>query len=135
MHVIDSFTGKYEFLSPAFNRTFYWDGWYYPTLEHAFFYALSGMRECHEAGTSCGELRQKMRRHGYRLTDLKSVDVINGLVIRRFRDVSIRRLLRLTASAKLVYGNSWGDTTLGVCDGVGDNLLGKALEFARRYYV
>ena len=32
-----------------------------------------------------------------------------------------------TGDAELIEGNTWGDTIWGVCDGKGDNMLGKIL--------
>ena len=35
--------------------------------------------------------------------------------------------LLATGDAELVEGNTWGDQVWGVCDGVGENHLGKTL--------
>lgn len=42
-----------------------------------------------------------------------------------------KRLLE-TGNAELVEGNDWGDTVWGVCNGVGENRLGKILMSVRR---
>ena len=39
--------------------------------------------------------------------------------------------LLATGDAELIEGNTWGDRTWGVCDGIGENRLGKTLMFIR----
>ena len=39
----------------------------------------------------------------------------------------LARKLVETGDAELVEGNTWGDKVWGVCDGVGENNLGKTL--------
>ncbi len=39
----------------------------------------------------------------------------------------LKRLLLATGDAELIEGNDWGDTIWGMCDGEGENLLGKIL--------
>lgn len=39
----------------------------------------------------------------------------------------IKRMLLNTGDAELIEGNTWGDCIWGVCNGVGNNLLGKIL--------
>lgn len=43
----------------------------------------------------------------------------------------VRNKLILTENAHLIEGNTWGDTTWGVCRGKGDNWLGEILESVR----
>lgn len=39
----------------------------------------------------------------------------------------------LTGDAELIEGNNWGDTFWGVCNGRGENMLGKLLMEIRDY--
>jgi predicted NAD-dependent protein-ADP-ribosyltransferase YbiA (DUF1768 family) len=50
----------------------------------------------------------------------------------------MREMLLLTGDCELVEGNTWGDKFWGVCDGEGENHLGKLLmkiraELAKEY--
>ena len=40
---------------------------------------------------------------------------------------NLARLLIETGDATLIEGNTWGDRVWGVCDGVGENRLGRIL--------
>lgn len=40
---------------------------------------------------------------------------------------NLAQLLIETGDATLIEGNTWGDRVWGVCDGVGENRLGKIL--------
>lgn len=58
--------------------------------------------------------------------------VMYDLVLQKFQDHRDLRLKLLSTSpAKLIEGNSWGDKYWGVCDGVGENVLGRILMFVR----
>jgi len=45
----------------------------------------------------------------------------------KFADTHLREALLATAPLELIEGNTWGDTYWGVCNGVGENKLGKIL--------
>ena len=59
-------------------------------------------------------------------------DIMTNLVERKFNDhpVLMTKLLD-TGNGFLVEGNWWGDTYWGVCDGIGENNLGKILMSVR----
>lgn len=50
-----------------------------------------------------------------------------GLLIEKFYDPDLNAKLQETGDAELIEGNYWGDRFWGVCDGVGENHLGKLL--------
>jgi ribA/ribD-fused uncharacterized protein len=59
--------------------------------------------------------------------DLK-IDVMRYCVQLKFRNhADLRTKLLATGDAELIEGNWWNDTYWGVCDGVGENHLGKLL--------
>ena len=62
-------------------------------------------------------------------------EVMLYLVQKKFftKDVYLRMLLA-TKDAKLIEGNTWGDTYWGVCNGKGQNELGKILMQVRDFY-
>lgn len=45
----------------------------------------------------------------------------------KFSNLELRSRLVATYPAQLVEGNTWGDTFWGVCEGVGENTLGRLL--------
>lgn len=56
------------------------------------------------------------------------VDVMEEIVYAKFtQNENLMHMLVLTEDMPLIEGNSWGDTFWGVCDGVGENNLGKIL--------
>jgi predicted NAD-dependent protein-ADP-ribosyltransferase YbiA (DUF1768 family) len=50
----------------------------------------------------------------------------------KFQDADLRRQLFATGDQELREGNHWGDTFWGVCNGRGDNHLGKILMQVRQ---
>jgi len=59
--------------------------------------------------------------------DTERVLVMRRLLQEKFKNPLLRSLLLVTENIPLVEGNTWHDTTWGVCNGVGSNLLGKLL--------
>lgn len=53
------------------------------------------------------------------------------IVRNKFTDPDLRQKLLNTGNARLIEGNTWGDTTWGMVNGKGQNLLGKILEKVR----
>ena len=51
----------------------------------------------------------------------------------KFRNEDLRQLLLNTGDSYLEETNTWGDTYWGVCNGVGENNLGKLLMEIRKY--
>ena len=72
------------------------------------------------------------RRAGQKLpmrTDWESVkiDVMFRCLKEKFKDPELREKLIDTGDEELIEGNWWGDTFWGVCQGKGENHLGKLL--------
>lgn len=57
--------------------------------------------------------------------------VMKNLVWQKFQHPELKNMLLKTKNAKLVEGNTWGDVYWGVCNGVGENNLGKILMLTR----
>ena len=55
------------------------------------------------------------------------------LLFKKFSQYEFFELLMLTGDAELIEGNNWGDTFWGVCNGRGENMLGKLLMEIRDY--
>lgn len=59
-------------------------------------------------------------------------EVMASLLRQKFNDPVLRRLLLQTGGCDIVEGNTWNDQFWGVCNGVGENNLGKLLMQVRR---
>lgn len=57
----------------------------------------------------------------------QKLQIMEELLREKFNQSWFRNKLLATGDRQLVEGNTWGDTFWGVCDGVGENHLGKLL--------
>lgn len=122
--MISNFHGDYAFLSN------FWPGGK-DTLEHKFQAAKTLDQEerltilsaatpgrAKKLGQKC-----KLRPNWEKI----KISVMRDLLKEKFQDPDLRQWLLETGDEELVEGNTWGDTFWGVCDGVGENHLGKLL--------
>ena len=128
--MIDSFSGEYRWLSNFWPAQVELDGRLYPTVENAYQAAktLSIAERLPFEGYSPGEAKRKGRRLAVR-SDWEEVKlwIMEYLVVQKFLRTGLRELLRATGDQPIVEGNHWGDTFWGVCNGVGENHLGKLI--------
>jgi ribA/ribD-fused uncharacterized protein len=128
---ISSFKGEYRWLSNFHMVEVDWQGHTYRSTEHAYQAAKTDSlleREEVRGATTCG----KAKRLGQEVTmrkfwDDERVSVMRELTRRKFQDPGLREKLILTAKQHLVEGNLWGDVFWGVCEGEGENHLGRIL--------
>lgn len=131
MKQITSFSGINSFLSNFYTSKVEFEGMEFWTVEHAFQAAkttdMSARRAIQEASTP-GKAKRLGRKVALRpdWEDIK-IDVMKELVTKKFEDDDLAFMLIRTGDAELIEGNHWGDTFWGVCDGVGQNNLGKIL--------
>lgn len=130
--MIDSFKGKYRFLSNFYPAPVEIDGKVYATNEH-FFQAMKAVDdEAHEwvrTAPTAGAAKLRGRSIAIR-PDWEAVklDVMWAGLWQKFAGhEDLGRLLLETGDQELVEGNTWGDRFFGVCGGVGENHLGKML--------
>ena len=131
---IESFTGKYRFLSNFTGPSVMYMGRVFPTVEHAYQAAKCPTIEhlllilgCHTAGHAKRVGQQCRLRDGWE--EIK-IEVMRDLLKQKFdpeRRPHTAKLLVDTHPAELIEGNWWGDTFWGVCRGQGQNQLGKLL--------
>lgn len=124
--MIDSFSGPYRFLSNFYDRA---PG---PTVEHLFQAAKTTDREWKEAilSASTPAFAKKLGRQAPMRPDWEDVKlgVMRDLLTTKFwAGTSYAIALLATGDEQLIEGNTWGDTYWGVCDGVGQNWLGRLL--------
>jgi len=130
--VIDRFSGEHDYLSNFFLSPIPFEGKEYPSVEHAYQAAKTinpEEREKIRLASTPGLSKKMGRLVELRLDwgDIK-IDVMRNLVRNKFeRNSKLKEYLLNTLPHDLVEGNTWGDKFWGVCDGEGENYLGKIL--------
>lgn len=137
--MIDSFQNEYRFLSnfypcerPLFDRFEI----SYPTVEHAYQAAKTLDKEQRKviAAQSRPGLAKFLGKSIKLRDDWNTIRVpsMACFLTQKFaNDTVLARKLVATFPHELVEGNTWGDTFWGVCNGKGQNILGKLLEQLR----
>jgi ribA/ribD-fused uncharacterized protein len=129
---IDEFMGKYRFLSNFWMADVHYDGITYPSTEHAFqamktmdikkreeISKLKTPGEAKKAGKTA-QLRDNWENIKY--------GIMYDLVLLKFvLHDDLRKKLLATDESELIEGNNWGDKVWGVCNGEGQNKLGRIL--------
>lgn len=134
--MIDSFEGKYLFLSNYYFPTpvvFHGDA--YISVEHAYqaakFVDPDLRKQIQDTPTpnKAKQLAMKFQKARHRRSDWEQVNlaVMEDLLLQKFSDARLRRQLVATGNEELIEGNWWHDFWWGVCNGVGENHLGKLL--------
>ena len=129
--MINQFDKEWAFLSNFYPREIEFEGIIYPTNEH-FFQAMKTL-DINErkaiANASTPGLAKKMGRSVSLRPDWEDIkdDVMLEGLYRKFADDELADWLLDTGDEELVEGNWWHDRYWGVCDGVGQNKLGKLL--------
>ena len=134
---INSFQGPYRFLSNFAPCLIEFEGIDYPSVEHAYQAAKSNNQSYRQIvaraatpgkakflGKCCPDLRKNW--------DTVKVEVMKRLVRQKFyMNDTYKQALLETAEKQLIEGNTWGDNFWGVCNGIGQNNLGKILMSVR----
>ena len=132
--VINSFKGRYFFLSNFYSAPVVYQGIRFENNEAAFQAAKYPERKNEFRGLTPQMAKRLGRRVDVR-PDWEHVkyDVMYEICTAKFlQNPELLDKLMATGSAELVEGNGWGDKIWGVCDGVGENHLGKILMRIRR---
>lgn len=132
MNAITEFKGEYRWLSNFWPAQVTLDGWVYPSVEHAYQASKILDPKLRDAIRTC-ETPTEAKRLG-RAVPLRTgwtglrLTIMRDLVTQKFRnDRYLRLKLIETGDRPLVEGNTWGDIFWGVCNGVGENHLGRIL--------
>lgn len=131
MKQITSFTGEYRFLSNFWPCDIQFIDRIYPSVEHAY-QASKTVIESEREIIQCATTPGAAKRMGKKVTlrsdwEVKKLLFMELFVGQKFTDPGLRDKLLATGDAELTEGNRWGDTFWGVCNGVGENHLGKIL--------
>jgi len=133
-NVIDDFRFKYRFLSNFHLVDVEFEGETYPSTEHAYQAAKSydsairkRIREVDSPGLAkrLGSAPPKGLTNASKDWDSRRLIVMEDLLRQKFApNTELAKMLLETGDAKLIEGNTWGDTFWGVCNGKGSNHLG-----------
>lgn len=128
---VKGFFGKYRFLSNFHLAEVYFEGLKYPSTEHAYQAAKSLDENIRKEflELTCAKAKNKgqeiLMREDW---DIIKYDVMFSVVYDKFfRHKDLRQLLLETGDKYLEETNHWNDTYWGVCNGKGQNNLGKIL--------
>jgi ribA/ribD-fused uncharacterized protein len=126
---IDSFRGKYYFLSNFYPVEIEYEGITYPSSECAYRAAkaddpqirLRISKMTSAEAKSAGKFLVREDWHSI------SLQVMLNILRIKFAKRTMKEKLLETGDAEIIEGNTWKDYFWGVCDGKGDNHLGKIL--------
>jgi ribA/ribD-fused uncharacterized protein len=136
MQPITSFQQDHRFLSNFWPCYIAWEGLVYPTLEHAYAAAKTDDASLKKMIQSCptpGEAKEWLAAHNMKpaitWTIEKKLLLMEELLFLKFggKEPLLTRALMATGDAELIEGNTWEDVFWGVCNGVGENNLGRLL--------
>jgi N-glycosidase YbiA len=129
--MIDRFAGKYWFLSNHHPCKVFLDEVEYPSVEHAYMSAKTLSLAEREIIRTCGDavVAKKLGKHVTLREDWNEIklQVMTYLLMQKFSHTEFAKLLKDTSPHELVEGNWWGDVFWGICNGQGENWLGKIL--------
>ncbi len=136
INMIDSFTGQYRFLSNFYLCRVRYMSIPYRSAEHAYQVSKTNksserraIRQVRTTAQAKKLGRQTTLRKDW---DEVKVQMMQAIVKSKFeQNPELRRRLLATFDIQLVEGNSWHDTFWGVCDGEGENHLGRILMTVR----
>lgn len=134
--MINEFKGEYRFLSNFYACDIELDGVIYPTVEHAYQAAKTLDPEYRKLFADRKLAPGGAKRMGKQVPlrpdwDSIKLGIMESLVRQKF-DTHLALQLIETGDQQLVESNWWGDTFWGVCEGVGENHLGKILMKVRK---
>lgn len=128
---INSFHGEFRWLSNFWPCGILYEGVQYPSTEHAYQAAKMLTQELKleiakldSPGKTKRFVRGLVIRSDFHANKLQIMEDVLRL---KFSNRKLAVKLILTKDRQLIEGNTWNDTFWGVCNGVGDNNLGKLL--------
>jgi ribA/ribD-fused uncharacterized protein len=128
---IGPFKGEYRFLSNFYNCSVLWEGILYPSAEHA--YQASKTLDPEIRANIAMMTAEGSKKYGKSLINYRpdwdhiKFEIMKEILRKKFKASFLSRWLIETENEELVEINTWGDTVWGVCNGIGENRLGKIL--------
>ncbi len=134
---IDKFAGEYRWLSNFFPAPIQYGGAEYPSSEHLY-QAMKTLdpqeREWVRISPTAGVAKKRGQKVTVRdnWSEIKYEIMTSILAIKFEQNPELRGKLLATGDAELIEGNFWNDVEWGVCNGIGQNKLGLALQALRK---
>lgn len=142
--VIKGFFGDYRWLSNFHECDIHFEGLIFPSTENAYVYAkipqnrITELQETVNTLLTCSPSDSKKIGKSIPIRDdwdRIKYDVMSSVVFDKYyRHMDLRKQLLMTGDRLLEETNHWGDTFWGVCDGKGQNKLGKIHMRIREYW-
>ena len=130
------FDGLYAPLSNFFPAPTEYRGEWYATSEHAYLtqkFTDLEIRTIISIAPTPGQAKRLSKQFPIRADwETIKVDVMLEALLYKFEKNEYPRAVLCATHGLLVEGNTWHDTFWGVCNGVGDNMLGKLLMLVRQ---
>jgi len=134
MSSINGFSGDFRWLSNFWQASVMYEGAWYESTEAAYQAAKTLDLELRKqfqsgSGITCGQAKRLGQKLDLRpdWEDIKQQVMYDVCMDKFSRHADLRELLLMTGDAYLEETNHWHDTYWGVCNGVGENHLGKIL--------
>ena len=108
----------------------------YPSSEHAYQAAKTKDKKMRRK-IACKATAWEAKRLGQQVKlredwEERKVEIMYRILHAKFNQHDdLKEKLLATGDAELIEGNTWGDTFWGICDGKGENKLGKLLMLLR----
>ena len=130
--MIKEFQGEYRWLSNFYHSPLEYKGVKYLNAEAAFQAQKEEGRQAEFSNLDPSQAKRlgrqvKLRSDWDEVKDQKMYEIVKE----KFRSTNMAQMLLSTGDQELEEGNSWGDTYWGVCNGTGQNKLGKILMTVR----
>jgi ribA/ribD-fused uncharacterized protein len=137
---IKGFSGKWRFLSNFHIAPVLWNGVIYSSSEAAYQASKFLQPEIKDLFQNLSPLESKrkaaaLKKKGFLREDWQevSLSIMEEIVFIKFSsNLELREALLKTGERYIEETNTWRDTFWGVCDGVGQNNLGKILMKVRQ---
>jgi hypothetical protein len=132
------FRGKYNFLSNFYPCPVMYNDTWYKTTEHAYQAVKFDDPELRESikNAQTPALAKRLASENSdkicKNWDQRKIAVMYDLVSQKFKNDPILKQKLLKVDEPIIEHNMWGDKFWGVCDGEGENNLGKILERVKR---
>ncbi len=131
MDVIDEFKGKYYFLSNFYSAPVMYQGITYQNNEAAFQAMKVTNKSIHLEFSDLPPNLAKRKGRRVKLRpdweEVKETFMYEIAKAKFEQNDQLKNWLLQTGESILIEGNTWGDRVWGVCNGIGENKLGKIL--------
>lgn len=130
-NAIRGFFNEFRFLSNFYPVNITYETILYPSVEHAYQACKTDSLDIKIliAKIDKPELVKKISRYINLIDnwDNKKLSIMEELIRLKFNNDNMKELLLMTNGLDLIEENNWGDTFWGICNGKGENNLGKLL--------